>query len=98
MYEGMLAETVRIAGHGGDKIDAYFARPLGPGPVPGVVVIHHGPGWDEGSREIARRFAVHGYAAICPHLYHRWGPEASPDDAAAARTAVVDFFAEQLKP
>ncbi len=30
MYEGMMAETVRIAGHGGDEIAAYFARPLGP--------------------------------------------------------------------
>ena len=35
MYDGMLAETVTIAGHGGDRIPAYLARPLGPGPVPG---------------------------------------------------------------
>jgi hypothetical protein len=27
MYEGMMAESVRIAGHGGDEIAAYFARP-----------------------------------------------------------------------
>ena len=74
MYDGMLAETVRIVGHGGDQIDAYFARPLGPGPVPGVVVFHHGPGWDEWSKEVARKFAAHGYAAVCPHLYHRAGP------------------------
>src|SRR5213596_4096563 len=72
MYEGMLAETVMLQGYGGDFINAYFARPLGPGPIPGVVVIHHMPGWDEGSKEITRRFAVHGSAAICPHLYHRW--------------------------
>ena len=24
MYEGMLAETVRLKGHGGDEIDAYL--------------------------------------------------------------------------
>src|SRR5579875_2530116 len=83
----MLAETVRIVGHGGDEIAAYFARPLGSGPYPGVVVIHHMPGWDEATKEIARKFAAHGYAALCPHLHYREGPDASPDDAAAAARA-----------
>src|SRR5579859_1287148 len=87
MYEGMMAETVRITGHGADRIAAYFARPLGPGPFPGVVVVHHMPGWDEATKEITRRFAARGYAAICPHLHYREGPEASPDDAAAAARA-----------
>ena len=87
MYEGMMAETVRIAGHGGDWIAAYLARPLGPGPYPGVLVIHHMPGWDEGSKEITRRFASRGYVAICPHLHYREGKDASPDDAAAAARA-----------
>jgi carboxymethylenebutenolidase len=83
-YEGLLAETARIGGHDGDLIGAYFARPLGPGPYPGVVVVHHMPGWDEATKEITRRFAAHGYAALCPHLHYREGPDASPDDAAAA--------------
>ena len=87
MYEGMLAESVQIAGHGGDEIAAYFARPLGPGPYPGVVVIHHMPGWDDATKEITRRFATRGYAAICPHLHFREGRDASPDDAAAAARA-----------
>ncbi len=86
-YEGLLAETVRIVGHGGDDVAAYLARPLGPGPFPGVVVIHHMPGWDEATKEITRKFAAHGYAAICPHLHYREGPDASPDDAAAAARA-----------
>lgn len=83
----MMAETLRIAGHGGDEIRAYLARPLGPGPYPGVVVIHHMPGWDDATREITRRFADHGHLAICPNLHHREGPDASPDDAAAAARA-----------
>jgi len=70
----MLAESVRIDGHNGDAIDAYLARPLGPGPYPGVVVIHHMPGWDEGSKEITRTFATNGYVAVCPNLHHREGP------------------------
>lgn len=87
MYEGMLAETVRMHGDGGDVIDAYLARPLGPGPYPGVLVIHHMPGWDAATKEITRRFAANGYVAICPHLHHREGPTSSPDDAAAAARA-----------
>ena len=47
-YDAMLAETVMITGHGGDEIAAYLARPMNPGPTPGVLVIHHMPGWDEG--------------------------------------------------
>ena len=82
MYEGMLAETVTVAGHGGDMINAYFARPLGTGPFPGVVLIHHLPGWDELYREFTRRFAHHGYAAISPDLYHRDG-HGTPEDMAA---------------
>jgi carboxymethylenebutenolidase len=87
VYEGLLAETVTIPGHGGDQVGAYLARPLGPGPFPAVIVIHHAPGWDEATKEIARRFAAHGYIAISPNLYHRFGPELAPDDAAAAARA-----------
>jgi len=82
VYEGMLAETVTMPGAGGDVINAYLARPLGPGPVPGIVVIHHAPGWDEWYREATRRFAHHGYAALSPNLYFRDG-HGSPEDVAA---------------
>jgi len=58
LYEGMLAETVATPGAGGDVINAYFARPLGAGPFPGMVLIHHLPGWDEWYREAARKFAI----------------------------------------
>ena len=61
-YESLLAETVTYAGHGGDVISAYMARPLGSGPYPGVLVVHHIPGWDEATKEITRKFAHHGYA------------------------------------
>jgi carboxymethylenebutenolidase len=87
MDDGMLAETVAILGHGGDRIPAYFARPTGAGPYPGVLVVHHMPGWDSATKEITRRFASRGYLAICPHLHYREGGDASPDDAAAAARA-----------
>lgn len=87
MYDAMMAETISITGHGGDQIEAYLARPLAAEPAGGVVVIHHMPGYDESTKEITRTFAVHGYNAICPNLYTREAPGASPDDAAAAARA-----------
>jgi carboxymethylenebutenolidase len=96
MYDAMMAETINIAGHGGDRIEAYLARPLGPGPFGGVVVIHHMPGYDEGTKEITRKFAAHGYTAICPNLYTREAPGASPDDAAAAARALGGVPDERL--
>src|SRR5205807_8808397 len=73
-YEGQIAEAITLVGHGGDRIEAYFARPIGATGVPGVVVFHHGPGWDEWTKEVVRKLAHHGYAAICPHLFGRFGP------------------------
>ena len=84
-YEGMIAETVTITGANGDEIYAYLARPLGPGPFPGMVLAHHMPGWDEWYREATRKFAHHGYATISPDLYHRVGHGTPEDVAAKAR-------------
>jgi carboxymethylenebutenolidase len=108
MTDAMRAETITIAGHGGDEIEAYLARSLAGEPRGGVVVIHHMPGYDEGTKEIARRFAARGYNALCPNLYSREAPGASPDDAAAAVRAAggvpddrlvgdVDGAAKQLR-
>ena len=72
-YVGMTTKTIQIKGHGGDMIDAYVAQPDGQGPFPGVLVIHHMPGWDEWSTEVTRRFAHHGYLAICPNQHYRAG-------------------------
>jgi carboxymethylenebutenolidase len=87
MYDATFAESIRITGHGGDRIEAYYARPLGPGPFGAVVVIHHLPGYDAATKEITRRFATLGFLAICPNLYSREAPGASPDDAAAVGRA-----------
>jgi carboxymethylenebutenolidase len=86
LYEGMLAETVMMSGHNGDVINAYFARPLGPGPYPGIVLVNHAPGWDEWYREATRRFAHHGYMALSPNIYFRLG-HGSPEDVAAKARA-----------
>jgi carboxymethylenebutenolidase len=86
-YEGLIGETISMRGHNGDPIEAYHARPIGLSNVPGVVVIHHMPGWDEWTTEVVRKLAHHGYAAVAPHLFSRLGPGAWDDLAAAARAA-----------
>ncbi len=92
----MRAETVTITGGGGDDIEAYLAQPLDGGGCGGVVVLHHLPGYDEATKEITRKFAAHGYLAICPNLYSRQAPGASPDDAAAAVRAMGGVADEQV--
>lgn len=86
-YEALFAETVHLRGHQGDQIDAYLARPFGAGPYPGVVVIHHMPGWDGPTKEIARRFAHHGHVATSPNLHFREGKATPEENSASIRAA-----------
>jgi carboxymethylenebutenolidase len=89
----LSATTIEITGDGGDRIEAYLARPEQPGRRGGVVVIHHMPGYDRATKEMVRRFAELGYDAVCPNLYSREAPGADPADAAAtvrARGGVPD--------
>jgi carboxymethylenebutenolidase len=86
-YEALFAETVLLRGHRGDQIDAYLARPVGVASCPGVVVIHHMPGWDGPTKEIVRRFAHHGYAAISPNLHFREGKATPEENSASVRAA-----------
>ena len=85
VYESMIAESLSIQGHNGEWVSAYSARPMGAGPFPGVVLIHHLPGWGEFYREMTRKFAHHGYAAVSHNLYHRVGEGSADDVAAKAR-------------
>jgi carboxymethylenebutenolidase len=79
---GISSEVITYTGGNGDQIHAYVARPAGDGPRPGIVAVHHMPGWDEFYREFSDRLARHGYTVICPDLYCRYG-HGSPDDITA---------------
>lgn len=84
-YEGMIAETVRVHGDNFDLIDAYAARPLGPEPKGGVLVVHHMPGWDEWTREVVRKITHHGYNAVAPDLHFRQSPGTPKEKADKVR-------------
>jgi len=82
MNEGLHAETVTMPGANGERINAFFARPLGEGLFPALVLAHHMPGWDLWYREAVYKFAHHGFVTISPNLYFRAG-HGTPEDVAA---------------
>ena len=48
---------------------SFLALPDGAGPHPGVIVIHELFGLNENMRDVCRRFAEHGYAALAVDLF-----------------------------
>ncbi|MBS27907.1 MAG: hypothetical protein CL566_03145 [Alphaproteobacteria bacterium] len=95
-YEGMIAETVRVRGQNDEMIDAYAARPLGGGPLPGVLVVHHMPGWDEWTREVVRKIAHHGFNAVSPNLHSRYGPGTAQERSMRVRESGGQVDAQVL--
>ena len=51
------------------QIEGYLARPEGEGPYTAIVVIHEAYGLNENIKDIARRFADQGYAALAVDLF-----------------------------
>jgi carboxymethylenebutenolidase len=67
---GIVAGATRIAVSGG-QLPAYYARPEGNGPFPTVLVIEEIFGVHEYIKDVCRRLAHAGYAAVAPELYAR---------------------------
>ncbi len=51
----------------------FHARPAGPPPWPGVVVIHEGNGMSTQLLRVCQRLAKQGYAVVAPDLFWRFG-------------------------
>lgn len=54
-------------------IDALVDVPEGPGPWPGVVVVHDAIGYTPDKEAVSERIAAAGYLTITPNLYARGG-------------------------
>ncbi len=79
----LKAQAISFPSADGDQIEGFLAQPSDVDDYPGVVLIHHLPGYDQATKEMALKFAAQGYAALVPNLYSREAPNAAPDDAAA---------------
>ena len=70
---GITAYDVTVRGYNDDPVPAYVARPSEGGPHPGLLLVHGIHGYEEHMKDMARRYAALGYAAIVPALYSRDG-------------------------
>lgn len=75
--------TVRYTGETG-KVNAYLARPRGPGKHPAIIVIHENKGLRPHIRDVTRRVALEGFVALAPDALSPLG--GTPDDADEARS------------
>lgn len=56
------------------ELGVLVRAPGGPGPFPVVVLFHHGPGMDDGTRAVMSTIANHGYFVVAPDRYYRLAP------------------------
>ena len=68
---GLVAENVSYPAPDGFDLPAYVARPAGDGPFPVVIVVSEIFGVHEYIRDICRRLAKAGYAAVAPAFFNR---------------------------
>ena len=96
----VLAETIPFAS-GSDTISAYLAQPIRNSLIPVVLVCHENRGLTPHIRDVARRFAKAGYAALAIDLLSREGGSDTLDEAqipgllgdAGTERHVADFLA-----
>ena len=79
----ILAHELVFAGHGGDDVGGYLARPAEEGARAGMIVIHEAGGLGEHIRDVVDRFANIGYVALGVDLYSREGGPPPPGDMEA---------------
>jgi carboxymethylenebutenolidase len=89
---GLTTETVMLP----TGIPAYVARPDGHGRYPAVVVVSEVFGVHEYIRDVCRRFAKLGYAAIAPAFFVRVGDPAPLTDFAAIMKIVAAASDKQV--
>ncbi|MDD5543639.1 MAG: dienelactone hydrolase family protein [Acidobacteriia bacterium] len=66
--------------NGSETLSGYLALPSGPGPHPGLLLIHEWWGLNDWIKEQARNFAEQGYVALAVDLY-RGKVAGDPDEA-----------------
>jgi carboxymethylenebutenolidase len=88
--EGLEVADVTYPAPDGFDLPAYVARPQGDGPFPVVIVVSEIFGVHEYIRDICRRLAKAGYAAIAPAFFVRIGDPAALSDMQAVQAIVAE--------
>lgn len=67
-------QWLNLAVSDGTSMRAYLARPRDTGTAPGLLVLQEIFGVNGHMREICERFALEGFTAMAPELFHRTAP------------------------
>ena len=86
----IVSQTLEFTGGGG-----YFVKPSAEGKYPGVVVIHENRGLNPHIKDVARRMAAEGFAALAVDYLHGLG--GTPEDADKARDMIGTLKPEDIK-
>ena len=85
----IVSESIKYEGGAG-----YFAKPSAEGKYPGVVVIHENRGLNPHIKDVARRMAAEGFAALAPDYLSGLG--GTPEDADKARDLIGTLTQEGI--
>jgi carboxymethylenebutenolidase len=85
----IVTETVTF-----ENGQGYLAKPATGGPFPGVVVIHENRGLNPHIKDVTRRMAVEGFAALAPDYLSGMG--GTPEDADKARDMIGELKPDQI--
>ena len=87
----LATETIQFTGDGA-AVPAYLARPSAAPAwgLPTVVILHEWWGLTDHIKDVARRLAAEGFAALAPDLYARQGSQvtADPNEASSLMSAL----------
>lgn len=93
---GLVSADVTYAAPDGFQLPAYVARPEGDGPYPVVIVVSEIFGVHEYIRDVCRRLAKAGYAAIAPAFFVRVEDPAPLSDMTRIQQIVAAAGYEQV--
>lgn len=93
---GLTTATVSYPSPDGFELPAYVARPEGEGPFPVVIVVSEIFGVHEYIRDICRRLAKSGYAAVAPAFFVREEDPAPLSDMRRIQQIVAAAGYEQV--
>ncbi|MFA4893683.1 dienelactone hydrolase family protein [Brevundimonas sp.] len=94
--DGLTLEETTYPAPDGFALPAYIARPAGDGPFPVVVVVSEIFGVHEYIRDVCRRLAKAGYAAIAPAFFVRVEDPAPLSDMTRIQQIVAAVGYEQV--